>query len=183
MKNQINFLSKLHLACSTDELRPMMQVIYFKDGKIYATNGWVLIRQDISVHSIDPSDHPNLEGKFIHKDIFRDIIKHPVAKFNQDNIEVTTKAGEKIIFNYYKAEEKFPDADSIVDKHEINAIDEISFNPAQLKIIDECLVKDGSSGSLKYIFNAKNRGILVTTNDINKNAQCAILMPTVIHQD
>lgn len=182
MKLKINFLSKLNLACSTDALRPIMQTIYFKHGYAYATNGHLVIRQRIALHSIDPAEYDNLEGKYIHKDIFRDIIKHPTAKFLQEYIEVTTDAGEKIIFNYFKPaeDERFPDVDSVISNHSLNAISEISFNPEYLKIINECLVKDGSSGSLKYMFDAANKGILVTTNDVNGRQQVALLMPAMI---
>ena len=86
MKNtQTNFITPLHLACSKDDLRPVMQCIYFDaDGYAWSTDAYILIKH--KVLDSDIIDKENLIGKMIHKDVFAKIIKYNTIQATNEGI-------------------------------------------------------------------------------------------------
>lgn len=100
MKNtQINFITPLHLACSKDDLRPVLQCIYFDDdGYAWSTDAHILIKH--KVLDTDIIDKENLIGKMIHKDIFAKIIKYNRIQATNDGILCFDKDNNTVLFPY-----------------------------------------------------------------------------------
>ena len=78
------FQSKIWNCCGTDDLRPVMQCAYIKDGFIYATDAHIAIKQSLeSVHGIDPVEIKCLEGKLLHSKILKLLAKCEIVGFSQ----------------------------------------------------------------------------------------------------
>lgn len=177
-----NFLSKLHLGCSEDPISEKLNLIHFKNGRAYCANGHIAIVQDLDVHELTEECIQNLEGKFIHRLTFIDLLSYKEVYFKSENIVALTKSNTEVIFNYYPYKEQWIDVEAVVSEFSMNPLNEIAFNPMLLKKIDECLVKTKQS-PLHLRFQAKNKPIVITTVDENSLKQKAILMPFMTQND
>lgn len=130
------FLPPIHIACSDDEMALPLQHVEILDGIATATNGFLLVRLNLSVYSsFDDNVLKKLSGKYIHRDvwkmihtaenIFLDEEKENVLIFIDGGVdaEVTIKDATEI---------KFPNYQSLIDRIANSRYDKksfISFNP------------------------------------------------------
>lgn len=139
MKNK--FLPPIHIACSNDEMALPMQHVEILDGIATATNGYVVVRLNLSVYSsLDDNVLKKLSGKYIHRDVWKMIHSAENIFLNEENesslifidggvdAEVTIKDSSEITFPNYQ---------SLVDritnsKYEKKSF--ISFNPEWVSI-------------------------------------------------
>ncbi|GAE83370.1 hypothetical protein [Bacteroides reticulotermitis] len=128
----------LHLVCSTDQLRVVMQCIYFKDGYAYASNGHVLIKANMSeISSFSDAEISNLDGKFLHGDSFKEIVKCDVAKISDDGFICSNSHSETLY--KFVMHEKYPNADKIFADHKNNALNKICVNPLLLYLLQKAV--------------------------------------------
>ena len=80
-KDKRNFKRPLHEACSKIETQPSMNYLIFEDGNIVATDAHVILIQSLYGHGFTESEIDQLEGKAIHREVFKDILRY-------DHIEV-----------------------------------------------------------------------------------------------
>ena len=86
---RVNFNKSLqmHLACATDSIRVVMEHIYFQDGFAYASDAHVLVKNDLSVcSSISQEQIEILNGKLLHKDAYKEILKYDVIDISEEGI-------------------------------------------------------------------------------------------------
>lgn len=172
-----NFNSKLHIACSNDVMKgERMQLIHFKNGKAYASNGWIAVRQPLAVHSLFPEDIEALEGKFIHAQDYKKIIQFEIIRCADNGIFCRASSGE-VFFPYHKYEGEWLAIDPIFEGHEVENIDAIGFNAKNILLISQAFVCDGN---LQFSFNKKNKASIVRTLD---GEQEAIIMPVMLRSD
>lgn len=117
MTNEINnnFDKKvqMHLACSKDELRPNMACIFFNNGYAYATDSYILVRNRISeISRLNEIEIQALDGKFLHADFYKDMLKYDNIMIAEDGIECS-KGNDKAFF-YFSTFDKFPDAEKVL---------------------------------------------------------------------
>ena len=100
-------LPKLHLICSTDDLRPAMQYVKIENGKAIATNAHSLLVTDLTKY-IDDKDF-NIPDCYIHKDAWKQLCSPSLLSFDLANgvIELRFKKEEKLI--KYKTPAEFED--------------------------------------------------------------------------
>jgi len=119
MKLRINFRKdcKMHLACSNDELRLVMNYIYFNDGFAYSSNGHILIKNKLSeiTELISDDQLELLNGKYIHKTSFRKILEYDTVKIIESGIECKSNSNFSIVeFKFEKDNTlKYPNAEVI----------------------------------------------------------------------
>lgn len=112
-KNNFNKKVQMHLACSKDELRPEMQCIFFNNGYAYATGTRILVRNRISeISGLNESEIEALNGKFLHADFYKDMLKYDSIMIAEDGIECA-KGNDKAFF-YFSTFEKYPDAEKVL---------------------------------------------------------------------
>jgi len=165
-KERFNFNKdvKMHLACASDELRPVMECIYFKDGFAYASDGHILVKNRISECStLDEETIKGLDGKLLHKDFYKDILKYDNILIAEDGIECT-KGNDRAFFYFGDQDAmKYPDAEKLVQNY-MNAsphqTSQISFNMNLFKRIngslyncDQCTTNFKGDGSVMVIFS------------------------------
>lgn len=105
MKKQ-NSLPPIHLAASTDDLRPAMQHIMIKDGIAYASDAHILAIVSLSDNSDLTQDQiEKLNGKVLHRDTWGQIYN--------GMIQDVTETGVVVKKNQFIAEYKFTNAADI----------------------------------------------------------------------
>ena len=83
IRHNFNKGIKLHLACAND-LRPVMNCIYFKDGYAIASNGMILIKACLNeICNFSGEEKELLEGKLISAKNFKEIIKHTIIEIQE----------------------------------------------------------------------------------------------------
>jgi hypothetical protein len=178
MKNEkFNFISKLHLAASNDELRPLMSCIHFLNDNAYVSNSHVVIKQHLDYSGV--LDSEKLNGKSLHKDSYKEILSYQIVTAKDEGLECVDKEGRKTFFNYQNIEGKIPDFESLFNNHEINPVEFIGFKPSLLKIICDGMYGAKEFG-VKAVFNGHSKGIIVTVPAYEQ--QSALLMPMLINE-
>ncbi len=121
-KNKNNFNNKvqMHLACiKGDKFGKEMECIYFKDGFAYASDGVILVKNRISeISGLEGNEISALDGKFLHADFYKDMIKYDNIMIAEDGIECS-KNGDKMFF-YFSKFDKYKNVDKILQ----NALNE-----------------------------------------------------------
>ena len=84
----------MHLACSKDNVfRRETECIFFNNGYTYATDTRILVRNRISeISGLNESEIEALNGKFLHADFYKDMLKYDSIMIAEDGIECKAKA-------------------------------------------------------------------------------------------
>lgn len=167
-------LPPLHLACSADELRPNLQLIKIKNNIATATNGHMIVKLDLSlVTMFDVSVLEMLNGKNIHKEVFKEIHKCDSVQFFEDQIDCWNN-GIKKTFYYSNADGELWDDNVIIN--EIKEAGEepkrlMAYNPDYLNILQKIF----KTKQLIFSFTAGKKGTLVFPED--GSGMFSVLMP------
>lgn len=113
-KNNFNKKVQMHLACSkNDGFRPETECIFFNNGFAYATDTHILVRNRISeISGLNESEIEALNGKLLHADFYKDMLKYDSIMIAEDGIECA-KGNDKAFF-YFSTFEKYPDAEKVL---------------------------------------------------------------------
>jgi hypothetical protein len=170
----------MHLACSNDVLRPVMQHIYFKDGFAYASDAHILAKNKVSeiTESIHEDELKLLDGKMLHKSAFCKILEYDRIQITETGI---TCIGEysKVTFSFSSDEHlKYPDAEIVFEQVKSNKglMSRISLKPVFLDILAKSLYSDGK---LVLNFCGEGKGILIKSQDKTIESE-GIIMPISI---
>lgn len=152
-------LNPLHLACSDDDLRPNMSLIQIQSGIATATNGHILVRIDLKqIDALTPEQLEILDGKFLHKEVWKEIYKCDSVEFDDNGI-YCHKNGIKKTFDYSNPNGEFFDTDSVV-KDIKDAGEETKpqmlLNPTFITILQKIF----QSNQLTFSFSKGNKGVL-----------------------
>jgi len=192
MKQKLNtFTTPVHLACGTDELRPAMELVAFKNGFLYATDAKILIRQKLSIHNLDEG---SLDGKFIHRGIMVQLLKYNCI-FEPDHILAFTPFG-KVKFPYAvdditgdlisgaqvslfsKIDEIITGSISNFNNQSVNNYNQIGIAPALIRTLLKVMLY---SNHLVFNFSSCTKAVIVTDMEHTITEQVAILMPSMIY--
>lgn len=167
-------LKPLHLACSDDELRPNMQLIKIKNNIACATNGYLLVKIDLSVASVfDVEVLKTLEGKYIHKEVWKELHKCESVQFFDDQIDCWNN-GIKKTFYYSDHNGEFWDENTIIQSIKESGEEPqrlVTYNPKLITILHKIFNED----KLSFSFSPNNKGTVVFP--YNDCGMFAILMP------
>lgn len=178
--DKFNFTSKLHLLCSSDELRPAMNCVHFVGGYAYASNGYALIKQEMSIHSV--IDAHELDGKCIHREAFKSILRFDVARANTEGVECKNKEGDEAFFPYFDLQgTKMPDFEDLITRLTgIKQLPLIGLNANRFKEAVNAMYL-GDSGNIKLVFRGVDKPIVITDDSVD--GQIVVLMPVLIQYD
>lgn len=181
MKQKINFQSPLHLACSNDSLKPALNYVYFQEGYAWATNGHILVRQSLSkFHNFDETQIEILNGKQLHKDVYKLILRHNFIRVRYEGIETLVSGGHEILFRWAKIPVNPPDHKAAIQnsvKH-IEDVNKIGVNLKYLDIIGKILAPP--SKEVRLSFTRENGAIFVSDNRIDIKDNFGLVMPVMI---
>lgn len=170
-----NFTTKLHLACSTDENRPLMGCVHFNNGFAYASNGSILVKQTLSYHSI--LDPENLDGTSLHRDNYANIMQFEISRATPDGVHCTNKDGRTAFFEYYDRKgQEIPDFESVLVKFPAKPVDFIGINPKYFDLLSKVLY---NGEGVRVRFAGIDRGMLCDV--IEWEEQVALVMPLILN--
>lgn len=180
---RINFNKsvKMHLACSNEKHRPAMNYIYFKDGYAYASNGHIAVKNCIEeICSVyDDEQLKFLDGKMLHRNQYKEILKYDVIEISEDGIEcIETETKRKSFFYFGDEDLKFPDCEKVI-QNALNAsaipTAEIGFNNNFLEIINKSLF---DSDRCRYQFKGTDKAVVFQSLE---SKSMGIIMPYLLN--
>jgi len=172
------FNSKFWEICGSDELKPNQTCVYFTKGKLYTTDGNMVLIQALILHNFTDDDIENLEGRMVHKEVFKSIkaldIAYPeLVQFLPDTIEVRASSG-KIYYSYYETNPY--EIESVIkgfQEMEPKEIDKIGINTDMIKKLSNAMV----STAIILNFKGKDKVIKITSDGYTEDEQVAYVMP------
>lgn len=183
MNQRINFNKdvQMHLACAKDDLRPTMEHIYFKDGFAYASDAHILVKNDLTQCSnLDLDQIAALDGKLLHSEHYKNILKYDVIEIAEDGIEAK-KGINKAFFYFSDAEDlKYPNAEKVLnDALNMSSVPmpQVGLNAKLVENISKALA---NSGDFKFTFKGENRQIVCENLDENYINCIGIIIPQSI---
>lgn len=176
----MKFNLKLHQCCSTDAVSPIMEHIYFKDDKIVATDGQLIMVVSMRDLNIEDFEIELLDGKFIHQKGWQKIWNKEVS-ITADGLVCRS---EYIIVPFSKVEGKFPKWEAIIPQlvESRLGVERIGLNAVYLNRLTGSFPCDtGRKGMFQLHFDEQSKGILVFAAD-NIYKSYALIMPLMIEQ-
>ena len=129
-RHNFNPSYKLHLCCSEDGLRPVMEYVHFIGGYAYATDAHVMVRAKIAdISDFTEEEIAILDNKSIHAHLFRQLIQRRRVEvtpegfvWSDDSGDITqlfkfhTINGDRFMQLFHENDIcRIPDFDSIVN--------------------------------------------------------------------
>ena len=182
-KIRINFDKKLRmdLVCSKDEMRPVFNYIYFKNGVAYATDSHILVANRLDECTDFPSEQIELlHDKYIHKDDYVAILKHDIISVVEDGF-LFKDGNREIKYSFAKNCGVYPNAEELINKAKeniFNPVEKIGFN-SKLLIKLQKAIYNGEKTSL--FFKNESSGIIVKSND-KEFESVGLIMPLLINE-
>jgi len=170
------FTTKLHEACSSDELRPVMMCIHFLDGFAYASDGMIVIKQSLEYHSIINSS--SLNGKCLHKDNYKAIMQFEKATCDDLGVSCIAPDGRSAFFEYFDLKGvQMPNFESVLKPVASTPVSYIGIRPDLLNRLSKAM--HSPDGILRIRFQGVDRWALVDVVGIEN--QCGVIMPAIIN--
>lgn len=170
------FTTKLYECCANDELRPMMQCVHFMNGFAYASDGIVMIKQTLELHSVVNKEQ--LEGKAIHKDSYKVIMTFEIAEATETGVYCKSTSGQTAFFDYFeKLGEKTPNFESMLTRRGLTSLTFIGINPEHFARLAKAIYNPGNN--MRMQFTGVSTAILIDCPGVE--GQEAIVMPKIIN--
>lgn len=173
------FKTDLSLAASKDDLREQMQFIIFVDGYAIATDGNILIKQDLALHGFTDEDKALMNGKALHRDAFKEIFKYKdieveagtlVCKKGRVKIKIDL---EDIPSNYPKYEAVIPNATTKKEAFDLIGVNLNLFETARKLTVN-------SEKRVSLEFWGADKPIIATGRGLQRKEELIIIMPFMI---
>lgn len=175
-KDKRNFRLKMHAACGTDELRPIMQHVYFDNGFMIATDAHVLIKAAIQRFSdFDKSEVDMLNGKLLHKSTFKKILSCEQVVVTENGIQ---DLATKDVYAFAQMDMKFPNYNAVIPG-ERGPVNRVGINP---KVASKLLTVLNTPEfiNIELNFTQENRAIVIKPIGEENESLTAILMPVLL---
>lgn len=185
------FKKDLHKLTDPTDLRDSLQYLFFKDGYVYATNAYVLIKQSLKLHNFSEEEIKLLNGYCIHANAFAMLRRFDVLQVvnageinaSKDGVSIVVKLSEYSTENT-PDKVRMLDCDQTLDNayeglKKAPASKYMALNPSLLKLLSSCLF-DSSSVVLRY--SGKNKAIVVEVNSGDHIDQKAVIMPVTVDE-
>jgi hypothetical protein len=142
MRKKTLTLPPIHLACSTDEIRPAMNCVWINSGIAYATDAHVLAVVDLREESgLTPDQIEFLHGKLIHRNVWKLLCKSFIQEITATGIVVL---GDYATVEYRFAEPdmKYPNVITVLNERLAKPLESVpmyAFDPKLIKIAAEII--------------------------------------------
>lgn len=174
-KNNFDKRVKMHLACEKNELRKKMECIHFKNGFAYASDGYILVRNRISeISGLEEHEIAALDGKSIHADFYKDMLKYDNIMIADDGIECSK--GDNKAFFYFSKFNEYPNADKVLQdalNMQTTPMPQIKFDMYLMQRLNNALY---NSDKCVATFKGTNKPIVFTSIDDNVSS-IGMIMP------
>jgi len=154
--------------------------VYFHKGYLLATNGSILIKQNLLNYSFLPHQIKAIEGKFLTTIAFEKIRGFDYMDVRPDKIicfsgSMKTRAE----FEYHDLEKNYPDYEAIMRDQELSfEVYSVGLNFANLKKISPLLLE--KNGSAEFRFTGENKAVFIKSIGYDWFEETILLMPIII---
>jgi hypothetical protein len=175
-KEKRNFRLKMNMATGSDDLRPVMQHVYFENGFMVATDAHILIKAAVHHFSdFDQSEVDILNGKFIHKNTFKKILSAPMVQITEEGV---VDLATKDVYKFAEECGKYPNFEAVIPKS-TGAIEQIGVTPAVVQKLFKILAS-ANIHTASMNFEAANRGVVIKGRHEHEGALTALFMPAAL---
>ncbi len=146
MRINFNKNAKLHEICVIDELRDPMEHVYFDEGNAVCSDGYIMAVFKIAeISTIGQEQIGLLEGKFIHRSAFKEMLKYDEILIESEFIIAKGK-GFDVRFPL-KSDIKYPNYKKVIayNSGRKGSKERILINSKLLDTLQSCV---GSTGSI-----------------------------------
>lgn len=202
--NTLKITTPLERVCKTGKIADQFQYIYFKNGKIYVSNGNIHVVQDMALHGMGKKTQDILDGYCIHKYVVKHLksFKSDITlgvnmshystgalNFIRETKQVTARSmiASTVVSLDLRHSIDIPGKgkliqhiDKAIEDFKSNPTEKISLVPDSLELISKSFVKK-TSGLTIFMNGSKDR-ILITPNE-NNYTEMALQMPLVVSAD
>lgn len=182
-KTKPEFLkSKIYKACDTKSIRKALEYLYFKDGKVVATEAHILLEQDlIECHGFTKEQVKLLDDKLLHSNDAKILEKCTNIMVFSDRIEGFIKNSDVRVTCNLKpngVDVKYVNYKNIVQLQGEGKLSSVGINPYLLQKVVDCMYGNKEErSSLQLSFMSPSQRILITTKGDLPSVQYAIVMP------
>lgn len=178
-EEKLTFKTRIHELCVKDELRPIFECVYFKDGFMYASNGNAVMRQPLEWQQLTGKEH--LNQKYLHKESYAQIMKFDTAAADDNGVACSNDNGQEVYFEFYENNDETINFVKYFNQHEkLEAKEErfIGLPTESLADIFRALHKPG--GNVKMTLTGFNSPIIIEV--VGLEGQKAIVMPAMLNE-
>lgn len=187
-KQRFNFDKnyKLYNACATDQFRPAMEMVHFKDGFAYASDSHILVRVPIGscVTGMDEEEFGKLNGFSIHWKVLKKLYSYDRIFIERDDeagtCEIHMSLEDHDICVQLRSQETLnvPNFEAVIQKNrEGEPVSKLGISP-------KMLARLGSAINLsdRVCMNISGQKNAIHISDMMSGA-VAVIMPLMVNED
>jgi hypothetical protein len=178
-------LPKLHLICSTDELRPAMTYVQITRKDLRATDGWslaIIPTEKTALAQVELPETP----VYLHRDSYKLLTAPSIVTIVFDPLSdqfIAYHKGNKpyTVVPLTKMDERYPDFEPLIPRwSDATPLDMICVNPKLLLNLAEAIAEPGQKNlNVALGLIAKNRCLLVKSLESGMDST-ALIMPIYV---
>ena len=175
MRINFNKNAKLHEICAIDELRESMEYVYFDGGNAVCSDAYIMAIFKISeISTIEEEQIKLIEGKFIHRSAFKEMLKYDEILIESEFIIARGKGFDVRL--PLKSDIKYPDYKKVIADISCRngSKERIHINSKLLDTLQSCVGSDGSiinmaigEGGMIVNYHEKESYALIMPKNIN----------------
>ena len=176
MRINFNKNAKLHEICAIDELRESVEYVYFDEGNAVCSDGYIMAIFKISeISTIGEEQIKLLEGKFIHRTAFKEMLKYDEILVESEFIIAKGKGFDVRL--PLKSDIKYPDYKHVIAhiSSKKGSKERIHINSELLDTLQSCVGGDGSIINMSI----GSEGMIV---NYPEKESYALIMPKMINE-
>ena len=182
-QSKMNFCGRPDLACSTDDMRPVMNSIFIDEGCMIATNGHILVKIPLSLSNLF-GEISQLNQYYIHRSQYKEMLRYQNLIITGEG-EITAKnlgADYETVFKLISQSElgKFPDYKNVIDYKEEN-LGYVGLNSHTLKTFISCFYGIEGNGNMVIKLQSPNRAVHFSSED--HEGLFGLIMPICLNED
>lgn len=187
---------KLHKACASDDLRPAMHYICFKDGYAYATDAHIAVRANLhAICALSDEEIAKLNGHLIHKSQYEMLLKYSTIEIGDGTITlIDPESKASTVIQLVKLAESseaaevsegkaiyFPNVDAIIDKDRSEEpLQQVGFSYSLLGRIIAAMGITPNRVGLRFTTRGHQMVVLGVEPGIDVSG---IIMPILLNED
>lgn len=176
ISTRLGFLkTKIHEVLSDDPIRPVLQHVYFENGRVVGTDEMILVEQCLyKIHDFTDEEKKCVDGKMLHKSDLKMLEKCDIVSFYENGILGQLKKSKASVWcefrdigvSYVKWKNVIPSEKEKVDIY--------GLRPDLINRLSKAM---GCKHAMKMQFFGNKKGTIITISDETVGDQYGLLMP------
>lgn len=173
-----NFKTKLHLACGTDDLCPVIQFVIFEDGNAVCTDAHMLVKQSLTLHDFTPEEVAIMNGKALHMDKFKEVLRYQFVEAKEEGLQCE-KGAVNVLIKWSDLDGIYPRYKEVIPKEGQGcAVQRIGMSLKLLAKLKDIAINENIGAEL--YFHGDSRAVIVTTVTGGFTDELIMVMPVAL---